>query len=71
MKTRTTTRYAHAVQIQPRNGQELHEIQNHTMDARDWTPADHRRFPQATRQLCPGWKLVVDRKTALVYAVPK
>jgi hypothetical protein len=63
------TKIAHAVLIQPRNGQHLAMIAGIEIDSRDWTPADAKRFPQATRQLWDGGKLVVDRATNEVYAI--
>jgi hypothetical protein len=66
---KTTTIAAYAVQIQPRTGQQIAEFNGIEIDARDWTDADAKRFPQAARQLWEGAKLVVDRATKEVYAV--
>lgn len=69
MKKRTENSANYAVQIQPRNGQQLAEVADLSIVAREWTGADRRRYPQAERTLWDGAKLVVHATTGEVYAV--
>lgn len=67
-----TDDFEYAVQIQPRNGQQLVEYREGlTLTYRDWNNADRKRHPQAERQLWDGACLVVDLDTDNVYAVEK
>ena len=63
------TNYSYAVQIQPRTGQEISEFGDIDISSRDWTDDDSKQFPNATRQLWDGAKLIVDTASNEVYAV--
>ena len=67
MRTKYSAKYA--VQIQPRNGQQLAEVADLSIVAREWTGADRRRYPLAERTLWDGAQLVVHATTGEVYAV--
>ena len=64
-------RFSYALQIQPRNGQQIDEYPHGLEIARYrlWDGGDSDRFAQAERQVSAGNLLIVDRDDDLVYEV--
>ena len=64
------TQYGWAVQIQPRNGQELAELPDGIEGTfRDWNNRDRKFYPEAERQVWDGFKLVVNKQSREVFKV--
>ena len=65
-----TRHFTYAVQIQPRNGQELTEYHQgiDLEGARPWSESNRKRFPQADRQCREGFALIVSGDN--VFCVP-